>query len=139
MSTSFRFDRLVGREVHTANNRRLGRVEEFRAERHGEAWFISEYVIGTAGLLERLGLGVRLILGSGCGRVRGPLGPTRLARPRPSAVSPVPFRNCATSDVSAYPLVKSGRTCEGIVYPRNGTCRNLSRLSQHREAESHDG
>jgi hypothetical protein len=63
MSISFRLDRLVGREVHAANNRRVGRVEEFRAERRGDAWVIREYVVGTAGLLERLGLGVRLILG----------------------------------------------------------------------------
>jgi|SRR5690349_14120874 hypothetical protein len=63
MSTSLRLDLLVGRVVRTANNRRLGRLEEFRAERHGHAWIISEYVVGTAGLLERLGLGVRLVLG----------------------------------------------------------------------------
>jgi hypothetical protein len=68
MSTSIRLDRLVGREVHTANNRRLGRVEEFRAERRGDAWFIREYVVGTAGLLERLDLGVRLLLGLKRGR-----------------------------------------------------------------------
>ena len=63
MSDSFRLDRLVGREVHTANNRRLGRLEEFRAERQGNTWIIKEYVVGTAGLMERLGLGVRLLLG----------------------------------------------------------------------------
>jgi hypothetical protein len=63
MSTSIRLDRLVGRVVRTANNRRLGRLEEFRAERLGSAWVIGEYVLGSAGLLERLGLGVRLILG----------------------------------------------------------------------------
>jgi hypothetical protein len=63
MSTSFRLDRLLGREVHTANRRRLGRLEEFRAERRGDNWFVYEYVVGTAGLLERLGIGVRLILG----------------------------------------------------------------------------
>jgi hypothetical protein len=63
MKSSFRLDRLVGREVRTANNRRLGRLEEFRAERRGDAWFISEYMVGTVGLLERLGLGARLILG----------------------------------------------------------------------------
>jgi hypothetical protein len=68
MSTGIRLDRLVGREVHTANNRRLGRMEEFRAEPRGDAWFISEYVVGTAGLLERLGLGVRLVLGLKRGR-----------------------------------------------------------------------
>jgi hypothetical protein len=63
MTTSIRLDRLVGRAVRTANNRRLGRMEEFRAVRRGDAWFIREYVVGTAGLLERLGLGVRLIFG----------------------------------------------------------------------------
>jgi hypothetical protein len=64
MSTSIRLDRLLGREVHTANNRRLGRLEEFRAERRGEDWIVTGYVIGAAGLAERLGLGVRLILGT---------------------------------------------------------------------------
>ena len=63
MSTSFRLDRLVGRIVYTGNNRRLGRVEEFRAVRRSGDWVINEYVVGSAGLLERLGIGVRLILG----------------------------------------------------------------------------
>jgi len=63
MNSRLRLDRLVGREVYTGNNRRLGRLEEFRAERRGDDWVIREYVVGTAGLLERLGLGVRLILG----------------------------------------------------------------------------
>jgi hypothetical protein len=63
MSTSLRLDRLLGREVRTANNRRLGRLEEFRAERRGSDWVVTEYVIGAAGLFERLGLGARLILG----------------------------------------------------------------------------
>jgi hypothetical protein len=61
--TKVRLDRLLGREVHTANNRRLGRLEEFRAERRGADWIVTEYVIGAAGLADRLGLGVRLILG----------------------------------------------------------------------------
>ncbi len=63
MSARLRLDRLIGRAVHTANHRRLGRLEEFRVTRRGKDWIISEYVVGTAGLLERLGLGVRLILG----------------------------------------------------------------------------
>jgi hypothetical protein len=63
MSTDVRLDRLVGREAYTANHRRLGRLQEFRAERRGTSWVITEYVIGAAGLMERLGLGVRLILG----------------------------------------------------------------------------
>jgi hypothetical protein len=61
--TSIRLDRLLGREVRAANNRRLGRLEEFRAERREDTWEVTEYVIGVAGLLERLGLGARLILG----------------------------------------------------------------------------
>ena len=63
MTADVRLDRLVGREVYTANNRRLGRLQEFRAERRGTTWVISEYLIGAAGLMERIGLGVRLILG----------------------------------------------------------------------------
>jgi hypothetical protein len=63
MSVHLRLDRLIGRTVYTANNRRLGRLHECRAEQRGAAWVITEYVIGNAGLLERLGLGVRLILG----------------------------------------------------------------------------
>jgi hypothetical protein len=63
MSVHLRLDQLVGREVHTANHRRLGRLHEFRAERRGSAWFVTEYVIGAAGLAERLGLGLRLVLG----------------------------------------------------------------------------
>jgi hypothetical protein len=63
MKADLRLDRLLGRKVCTANNRRLGRLEEFRAERHGTEWIVTEYVIGSAGLLERLGLSIRLILG----------------------------------------------------------------------------
>jgi len=58
-----RLDRMLGREVRTANNRRLGRLEEVRAEQRGAEWIVTDYVIGVAGLLERLGLGVRLVLG----------------------------------------------------------------------------
>src|SRR3954463_13154610 len=63
MSTTLRLDRLLGREGYTANNRRLGRLEEFRVERRGAEWVVVEYVIGAVGLIERLGLATRLILG----------------------------------------------------------------------------
>ena len=63
MSATIRLDRLVGRQVHTAGKRRVGRLEEFRAVRRGNSWVVTEYVIGAAGLTERLGLGVRQILG----------------------------------------------------------------------------
>ena len=45
------------------NNRPVGRLEEFRAEMHGKSLRINEYVIGVAGLFERLDLGVRLLIG----------------------------------------------------------------------------
>jgi len=58
-----RLDRLIGRMVRTANHRRLGRIEEIRAERRASDWVVVEYVLGRAGLLERLGLGARLLFG----------------------------------------------------------------------------
>ena len=58
-----RLDRLLGRTVLAGNNRSIGRLEEFRAEPDGSSWAITEYVIGAAGLLERLGIGVRLLIG----------------------------------------------------------------------------
>lgn len=63
MSGPLRLDRLVGREVYTAGRRRLGRLEEFRVVRRGSTWVVAEYVIGAAGFMERLGFGVRKILG----------------------------------------------------------------------------
>jgi hypothetical protein len=57
-----RLDRLLGREVLAGNNRPVGRLEEFRAEVRSGECVITEYVIGPAGLLERLDLNVRLLL-----------------------------------------------------------------------------
>lgn len=54
---------LLGREVLAANNHAIGRLEEFRTVRRGSNCVITAYVIGTTGLLERLGLGVRLLFG----------------------------------------------------------------------------
>ena len=58
-----RLDRLLGREVYGPNNRRVGRIEEFRAQRHGTGCVVTEYVIGVAGLFERLGVGAKLLVG----------------------------------------------------------------------------
>ena len=65
MTSTMRLDRLIGRQVRTANGRRLGRLHECRAEPSGGEWMVLEYVVGVAGLFERLGLGVRLVLGLG--------------------------------------------------------------------------
>jgi hypothetical protein len=56
-------DQLLGREVLTANNQPIGRLEEFRAKRDGTFLTIEEYVIGASGLFERLGVAVGLLFG----------------------------------------------------------------------------
>jgi len=60
-----RLDRVLGRRVMAANNRSIGRIEEFRAERRGAGWVVIAYTIGAAGLWERLGLALRLVYGTG--------------------------------------------------------------------------
>ena len=57
---------LLGRRVLAANGRSIGRLEEVRAERHGAGCTVTEYVIGPAGLAERLSarLFPRLLLGT---------------------------------------------------------------------------
>ena len=63
LDAELRLDRLLGRTVLTLNNQRVGRLEEFRAEKRGTGLVVTECVIGAAGLLERLGVGVRLLFG----------------------------------------------------------------------------
>ncbi len=58
-----RIDCLIGREVLANNNRPVGRLEEVRVERHGKGCVVSEYVLGAAGLAERLGVSLRLLFG----------------------------------------------------------------------------
>src|ERR1044071_385327 len=59
-----RLDRLIGRMVTGPNGERIGRLEEGRAEHEGGDFVITSYVLGRAGLLERLDLGLRLISGA---------------------------------------------------------------------------
>jgi hypothetical protein len=54
---------LIGCEVRGRNNRRVGRIEEFRAETGPEGCHVVAFVIGGAGLYERLGVGAGLLLG----------------------------------------------------------------------------
>ena len=58
-----RLDRLLGQPVRGRNGRRVGRIEEFRVRREGGGWIIDAYVLGGAGLLTRLNVGARLIVG----------------------------------------------------------------------------
>ena len=66
---SVRLESLLGREV-LAGHMRVGRIEEFRAEQRATGCEITDYVIGSAGLWERLNLGLKLLVGkSGSGYV----------------------------------------------------------------------
>ena len=56
-------DRVLGQTVWDPDGRRVGRLEECRAIRDREEWFVDEWLIGTAGLLERLGMSALLIAG----------------------------------------------------------------------------
>ena len=63
MTTALRIDELLGRTVWTSDGHRIGRIEECRAQRDGAAWFVGEWLIGSSGLVERLGLRALLVVG----------------------------------------------------------------------------
>jgi hypothetical protein len=52
-----RIEELLGARILDAQGQRVGRIEEMRAEHGGARCEITGYVIGLAGLLERLSLG----------------------------------------------------------------------------------
>ena len=52
-----RVERLLGRRVRATNGRVVGRIEEIRAEKRGQAHVVAGYELGEAGWLERMGLG----------------------------------------------------------------------------------
>lgn len=66
-SREVRLDRLLGRQVLAPNNQPVGHLEEFRVEKRGSGYVITEYVIGVAGLVERLGVAVKLLVGKAGG------------------------------------------------------------------------
>ena len=67
MTTEVRLERLLGREVLSSNNQRVGRLEEFRAETSGKTCTIGHVVIGAAGFAERVGVGMKRLVGSRVG------------------------------------------------------------------------
>ena len=52
---------LLGRCVEAPNRQRVGRIEEIRADRHGDEYEVTEYLLGTGALIERLSLVSRLL------------------------------------------------------------------------------
>jgi hypothetical protein len=55
-ANELRLEELLGRRVHDASGRVVGRLEEFRATRNGDAWEVTEFDIGREALLERLAI-----------------------------------------------------------------------------------
>jgi sporulation protein YlmC with PRC-barrel domain len=52
--TEIRLERLVGRRVRTMSGETVGRIEEIRVKRQGDAWVVQAYLLGPYALLERL-------------------------------------------------------------------------------------
>src|SRR5689334_23167256 len=52
--TELRVEQLLGRKVTDAAGVVVGRLEEFRARRNGDAWEVTEFDLGRTALLERL-------------------------------------------------------------------------------------
>jgi hypothetical protein len=53
-ASELRVELLLGRKVRDVSGRVVGRLEEFRARRNGEAWEVTEFDLGPTALLERL-------------------------------------------------------------------------------------
>jgi hypothetical protein len=62
-----RIEQLLGRKVLGPHGEKVGRIEEIRARRHGTGCVSTEIVIGVLGLLERLDVGAKLLLGGNTG------------------------------------------------------------------------
>jgi hypothetical protein len=56
MADEVQLELALGRPVVDREGRRAGHVEEFRAEQRDGEWVVVEYLLGAAGLLERLGI-----------------------------------------------------------------------------------
>ncbi|MEP6783186.1 MAG: hypothetical protein ABI983_05915, partial [Acidobacteriota bacterium] len=58
-----RIEELLGRKLIGPDDRPVGRIEEVRARRQGTGCVSTEILIGVLGLLERLDVGTRMLLG----------------------------------------------------------------------------
>lgn len=54
-----RVEELLGQRVEDREGRRVGRIEEIRAERHGKDHEVTEYLLGPGALVERLAMTMR--------------------------------------------------------------------------------
>lgn len=65
MAKLVRLQSLVGRRVHDAEGKAVGRIEEVRAEMQGDDLVVTEYECGPAALLSRLGISAMRLVGLG--------------------------------------------------------------------------
>ena len=65
MAHELALERLLGTRVRDADGRLAGRIEEVHARRRGGELLVTEWVLGTAGIVERLSLGpvLRALIG----------------------------------------------------------------------------
>ena len=61
-------DLLIGRLVLDGDGKSIGRIHEVRFDTKGGDWILTHYVIGVGGLLERLGVGFKMLVGRGTSR-----------------------------------------------------------------------
>jgi hypothetical protein len=55
-ANELRVEQLLGRRVRDAAGTVVGRLEELRARRNGDAWEVTEFDLGRTALLERLAI-----------------------------------------------------------------------------------
>jgi len=58
-----RLELIHGRRVHDTEGRLAGRIQEVKAERVGDECLVREFHLGTAALLERLGITLGALTG----------------------------------------------------------------------------
>ena len=59
-----RIDEALGRQLIGANHQPVGRIEEFRTERRGGAYVVTEVVVGLLGFFERVHVSAHLLFGA---------------------------------------------------------------------------
>jgi sporulation protein YlmC with PRC-barrel domain len=57
------FERMVGRRVHDSQGKKVGRIVAVRVDWEGKDCVVRDYLLGTAALLERLGISAKVFLG----------------------------------------------------------------------------
>src|SRR4051812_49370168 len=89
--TSTAMDRLVGRPLVDRDGKSIGRIHELRADVND--WTVTHFVVGVGGLLERLGVVLKLIVGGRISPYVIPVDQVDLSDPKQARV------RCARSEL----------------------------------------